>query len=44
MDGRSRGGTLVVNLPGRPAAVQEGMDVLGPLLGHVLAQVAGGDH
>ena len=44
VDGRSRGGTLVVNLPGRPAAVQEGMDVLGPLLGHVLAQVAGGDH
>ena len=38
------GGTLVVNLPGRPSAVQEGMDVLGPLLGHLLDQVAGGDH
>lgn len=38
------GGTLVVNLPGRPSAVQEGMDVIGPLLGHLLDQVAGGDH
>lgn len=38
------GGTLVVNLPGRPAAVTEGMEVIGPLLGHVLDQVSGGDH
>ncbi|GAA5160410.1 MogA/MoaB family molybdenum cofactor biosynthesis protein [Ornithinimicrobium tianjinense] len=38
------GGTLVVNLPGRPSAVQEGMDVIGPLLAHLLDQVAGGDH
>ncbi|AXH96520.1 MogA/MoaB family molybdenum cofactor biosynthesis protein [Ornithinimicrobium avium] len=38
------GGTLVVNLPGRPSAVQEGMDVLGPLLEHLIDQVAGGDH
>lgn len=38
------GGTLVVNLPGRPAAVKENMDVLGPLLGHLIDQVAGGDH
>lgn len=43
-DDRGVGGTLVVNLPGRPAAVQEGMDVLGPLLPHVLSQVSGGDH
>lgn len=41
---QGRGGTLVVNLPGRPSAVQEGMDILGPLLGHLLDQVAGGDH
>lgn len=41
---RGRGGTLVVNLPGRPAAVQEGLDVIGPLLGHVLDQITGGDH
>lgn len=38
------GGTLVVNLPGRPSAVDEDMAVLGPLLGHLLDQVAGGDH
>lgn len=41
---RGYGGTLVVNLPGRPAAVREGMEILGPLLGHVLEQVSGGDH
>ncbi|MFK5633587.1 MULTISPECIES: molybdenum cofactor biosynthesis protein B [unclassified Ornithinimicrobium] len=41
---RGAGGTLVVNLPGRPSAVQEGMDVIGPLLGHLVDQVAGGDH
>ncbi|MGB7448691.1 MAG: MogA/MoaB family molybdenum cofactor biosynthesis protein [Ornithinimicrobium sp.] len=38
------GGTLVVNLPGRPAGVQEGMDVLAPLLPHVLSQLRGYDH
>lgn len=38
------GGTLIINLPGRPAAVTEGMEILGPLLGHVLDQVSGGDH
>lgn len=43
-EGMGYGGTLVVNLPGRPPAVTEGMDVLGPILGHVLDQVSGGDH
>lgn len=38
------GGTLVINLPGRPAAVTEGIEVIGPLLGHVLDQISGGDH
>lgn len=38
------GGTLVINLPGRPAAVTEGMEIILPLLGHVLDQVSGGDH
>ena len=38
------GGSLVINLPGMPSAVQEGMDVIGPLLGHLIDQVAGGDH
>lgn len=37
-------GTLVINLPGRPKAVTEGMNIVGPLLGHVLDQVSGGDH
>ena len=41
---RGVGGTLVINLPGRPAAVTEGMDIISPLLGHVLSQVSGGDH
>ncbi len=41
---RGTGGTLVVNLPGRPSAVTEGMAIIGPLLGHLLDQVAGGDH
>jgi len=39
-----RGGTLLVNLPGRPAGVQEGMDVLMPVLPHVLSQLRGYDH
>lgn len=37
----TRGATLVVNLPGSPKAVAEGMDVLLPLLGHVAELLAG---
>lgn len=43
-ESRGVGGTLVVNLPGRPSAVTEGMEIISPLLSHVLAQVSGGDH
>jgi len=37
-------GALVVNLPGKPKAVLEGVAVLLPLVGHVLDQLAGKDH
>lgn len=38
------GGTLIVNLPGSPNAVRDGMGVLAPLLRHIAGQLAGGDH
>jgi molybdenum cofactor synthesis domain-containing protein len=37
-------GVLVVNLPGSPDGVRSGLEVLVPLLPHVVHQVAGGDH
>jgi molybdenum cofactor synthesis domain-containing protein len=36
-----RGRTLVVNLPGSPRAVREGISFLAPILPHALATVAG---
>lgn len=39
-----RGTTLVVNLPGSPKAAVENLQVVLPVLGHALDQLAGGDH
>jgi len=36
--------SLVVNLPGSLKAVQEGLEVLLPLVPHILDQLSGGDH
>jgi molybdenum cofactor synthesis domain-containing protein len=38
------GRALVVNLPGSTGGVRDGWAVLEPLVPHVLAQLAGGDH
>jgi len=40
----TRPAALVVNLPGSPKAAREGMDVLLPLVPHILDQLDGGDH
>lgn len=38
------GTTLIVNLPGSPGGVRDGIEVLGPVLVHAVEQVRGGDH
>jgi molybdenum cofactor synthesis domain-containing protein len=38
------GATLVINLPGSTGGVRDGVGVLGPVIGHAIAQLRGGDH
>jgi molybdenum cofactor synthesis domain-containing protein len=38
------GRSVVVTLPGSPGGVRDGMDVLLPIVDHLLDQISGGDH
>jgi molybdenum cofactor synthesis domain-containing protein len=38
------GRTLIINLPGSTGGAKDGLAVLGPILGHAVDQLGGGDH
>jgi molybdenum cofactor biosynthesis protein B len=38
------GTTFVLTLPGSTGGVRDGVTVLGPVIGHLVAQLRGGDH
>jgi molybdenum cofactor synthesis domain-containing protein len=38
------GNAFVVTLPGSTGGVRDGVTVLGPVIGHLVAQLRGGDH
>jgi molybdenum cofactor synthesis domain-containing protein len=38
------GGSVIVNLPGSPSGVRDGVEVLRPVIGHAIVQLRGGDH
>lgn len=38
------GRTLVINLPGSPGGVRDGLTVLESVVAHALSQIGGGDH
>ena len=38
------GGSFVCNLPGSTGGVRDGVAVLAPVVGHLVAQLRGGDH
>ncbi|WP_167305282.1 MogA/MoaB family molybdenum cofactor biosynthesis protein [Rathayibacter sp. VKM Ac-2759] len=38
------GSSVIVNLPGSPGGVRDGIGVLDPVIGHLLDQLGGGDH
>jgi molybdenum cofactor synthesis domain-containing protein len=36
--------SIIVNLPGSPSGVRDGVTVLTPVIGHAIVQLRGGDH